>query len=708
MKLKITVLFFIITLSTTTLSMIIRHDVNPDLYLANESEYPAVFPVWIKDKRKECVATLIDPKWAITAGHCTALINLKSKRPHKVLINKQYYMIKSVHIHPEFGEVSGVRDENGQLVDIILEPKNMSYDVALLELNQAVDDVQPIELYTMKDEVSQEILMLGWGDYANGKIGTIRKELINDGQFRKAYNVIDGIDDNYLTFNFDHPKSAMVHELEGVNGPGDSGGPALIMKDKNLFIAGVSSRGYYSNEDDNYTAEGQYGWIENYVRVSTIINWIENTFTKSTDDVSSDNPFKQYTGEFVYEESGDKIKIYTKENDTKLYFFLDGEGEIELITIGKNLFTFKGEEEFKIEFKNLENNIYNELFLIQPHGTVKTVRNGIAKIDDLDTIDKKLIEIGFSGVILVAQNDSILFNKAYGRKNNQKNGLNDINTVFDICSITKQFTAAGILKLSMQGKVYLDDKLSKYFDGVPKDKRDITIKQLLTHSSGLTADIGDDYDTISEKKFLSTVFGSTLISPVGKNFNYSNIGYSLLGLIIEKASGMDYETFLNVAIFQPSKMNHTGYVIPNWEKNEVANGFWDGSEAKKPNEENWSKKGPYLNLKANGGILTRASDLLLWSKAIRNNTVLDEATTTQYLNSHFEYNGGNTNYGYGWWIENNDLDSKLVHHSGGSNLFASNLLIYPEKGITIIVLSNTPETYVLSVSRKISNYLLEK
>lgn len=249
----------------------------------------------------------------------------------------------------------------------------------------------------------------------------------------------------------------------------------------------------------------------------------------------------------------------------------------------------------------------------------------------------------FTGVILVAQNDSIIFNKAYGKKNNQENGLNDINTVYDICSITKQFTAAGILKLTMQNQVSVQDNLSKFFDNVPDDKKNITIHQLLTHSSGLTAGVGSDYKTITEEKFLRKVFRSKLVSPVGKEFNYSNIGYSLLALIIEKVSGMDYETFLNAVIFTPSEMNHTGYIIPDWNTNEVANGYLNGSERNKPNKENWSEKGPYLNLKGNGGILTRASDLLLWNQALQDNKVLDEATKSKFLCPHFEYNGGNTN-----------------------------------------------------------------
>lgn len=417
---------------------------------------------------------------------------------------------------------------------------------------------------------------------------------------------------------------------------------------------------------------------------------------------------KQYVGEYLYEPEDITVSIYTKENDTKLYLSIPAQSPFELVATGEHTFAFKVSEEYKLEFKNLKNGVFNQLILTQPDGSFTAVRIEKGKMDDLTTIDKKLIENDFSGVVLVAQNDSILFNKAYGIKNSKESGLNDINTVFDICSITKQFTAAAILKLSMQNKISVTDNLSKHFDAVPNDKKDITIYQLLTHSSGLKVGIGGDYEGITEEKFLKKVFRSKLISPVGKEFNYSNMGYSLLALIIEKASGMDYETFLNETIFIPSKMYHTGYVIPQWKTNEVANGFLNDTEAKKPNEENWSKKGPYLNLKGNGGILTRASDLLLWSQAIRDNTVLDELTTSTYLYPHFEFNGMYTHYGYGWGIENNSSENKLVLHGGASDLFASDLWIYPKKGITIVVLSNTMDEYVYSIASKISNFLLAK
>ena len=328
---------------------------------------------------------------------------------------------------------------------------------------------------------------------------------------------------------------------------------------------------------------------------------------------------------------------------------------------------------------------------------------------DFNVFSEELNVKGFSGVILISQGDSILLNKAYGLKNSKENSSNDLNTVFDIYSLTKQFTGAGIMRLSMLNKISLNDHLSKYFDKIPEDKKNITIHHLLTHSSGLIDVIGNDYDTISEEEFLNKVFSTELISTIGAEHHYSNVGYSLLALIIEKASGVEFERFLNTEIFQPLKMNHTGYIIPNWGDNEVANGYLNDTETKKPNEENWSENGPYLNLKGNGGVLSTASDLLLWSKAIMNNKILDEKSTTEYLHPHIlEYSDGNSYYGYGWVIENNDFENKLVWHNGGSETFASDMWIYPKKRITIIVLSNNPKEYVYSIAEKIASIILKK
>lgn len=345
------------------------------------------------------------------------------------------------------------------------------------------------------------------------------------------------------------------------------------------------------------------------------------------------------------------------------------------------------------------------------HYSCKTNENGKKNTpteNGFSLLSKKLIKKEFSGVILVAEKDSILFNKAYGLKNKRNNEANSVNTIFDIGSITKQFTGAGIMKLVMMNKISLDDQISKYFKNVTDDKRTITIHQLLTHSSGIVDAVGDDYDNVTEEEFLNKVFSTDLISPIGKEHHYSNVGYSLLALIIERASGMDYEAFLNQEIFKPSRMNHTGYVIPNWDGSEIANGMLNGKVTKKPNEENWSENGPYLNLKGNGGILSRASDLLLWSEAIRKNEILNKESTEKYLYPHIlEYKDGNSFYAYGWVIENADKENMLVWHNGGNDIFFADMWMFPKKNITIIVLCNRYEDYVETIAEDFAKLLTD-
>ena len=115
--------------------------------------------------------------------------------------------------------------------------------------------------------------------------------------------------------------------------------------------------------------------------------------------------FKQYVGDYLYEPAEIIIKIFTKEkeNHTKLYFSIPREPESELVATGEHKFCFKTEEGFHVEFMNEENGVFKELTLIQPHGNVQAVRKEKSEIDDLTTIDKKLIEKNFSGVVLIAQ-----------------------------------------------------------------------------------------------------------------------------------------------------------------------------------------------------------------------------------------------------------------------------------------------------------------
>ena len=182
-----------------------------------------------------------------------------------------------------------------------------------------------------------------------------------------------------------------------------------------------------------------------------------------------------------------------------------------------------------------------------------------------------------------------------------------------------------------------------------------------------------------------------------------------MAIIIEKISGMNYEEYLHKEVFTPSDMHNTGYVLPNWDKKSIAKGYLNGEEFKRPNEENWSDDGPYLNLKGNGGLLSNVSDLLKWSKAIKDHLILNEKATNDYLHPHIlEYENGNSFYGYGWVIEKSKSDSKLIWHNGGNDIFFADMWMLPEDNITIIVLCNKYERYVDRIASDLADILIKE
>jgi CubicO group peptidase (beta-lactamase class C family) len=130
---------------------------------------------------------------------------------------------------------------------------------------------------------------------------------------------------------------------------------------------------------------------------------------------------------------------------------------------------------------------------------------------------EKLEKIGYSGSVLVAFNGNPVISTGYGYSDREQKIKNSPKTISDIGSITKQFTAAAILKLEMQGKLSTDDKITKYFQNVPADKSEITIHQLLRHASGIRGGVGGDYEKIGEAEFVEKVLNSPLRFPSGRN-----------------------------------------------------------------------------------------------------------------------------------------------------------------------------------------------
>lgn len=267
----------LITTSLHANAIIIRHDVSDSDYIKQEADYPAIFPLKDDGKTKNCVGTLLAPQWAITAAHCTILLEPGSE----LEISGKKAQVQSIHLPSEYGYMKAIKNEQGKIIDIEDKVKDASFDIALLKLSHPLKGVQTFPLLEQKVKVNQVIEVMGWGDFGNGLEGVSRKERVNDRLLRVAHNKIDAINGNYLIFNFDAPNSKNALPLEGINGPGDSGSPALVKLSSGYHIVGISSGGDYPSMQ-SHQREGKYGWQEYYISVNAMAAWISKTMALKT------------------------------------------------------------------------------------------------------------------------------------------------------------------------------------------------------------------------------------------------------------------------------------------------------------------------------------------------------------------------------------------------------------------------------------------
>ncbi len=217
-------------------AIVIRHDVPDEKYLELGTHYPSFIFFG-------CGGTLIASNWILTAAHCIGA------QPPYLLVGESRCNVAEVIVHPQ-STVS---------------------DFALFRLSSHVLDIEPAKLYRGSDEQGQIAVLVGRGGTGNGQEGTIT----DDRQLRGARNKIESVTNLVLAFEMNDPATAL--DLEGVGGPGDSGGPAYIETDEGLFIAGVSSYG-----------EWLYGDFDHYARVSTHVDWIEEAM-KEADALAEEN-----------------------------------------------------------------------------------------------------------------------------------------------------------------------------------------------------------------------------------------------------------------------------------------------------------------------------------------------------------------------------------------------------------------------------------
>jgi CubicO group peptidase (beta-lactamase class C family) len=319
-----------------------------------------------------------------------------------------------------------------------------------------------------------------------------------------------------------------------------------------------------------------------------------------------------------------------------------------------------------------------------------------AKIDDFMT---RLERLGYSGAVLVAKNGEVVIHKAYGWRDAAAKLPYTIDTASTVGSITKQFTAAGILALEEEGKLSTTDLITKYFPNVPDDKKTITIHQLLTHSAGFPDAIGDDYETTGREEFIKRAMGTKLLFTPGSGYRYTNVGYSLLGAIIEQVTGGSYERYLHDRLFVRAGMEHTGYVIPKWDRAKLAHGVEDGQPWGTNLDRPWAPDGPYWHLRANGGILSTPADMYRWSLALDGDKVLSAASRKKLFTPYVKEGDSPSYYAYGWAIFTLPNGHKLIAHNGGNGIFAADFRRYIDDGVVLFITSNVNDKPSTASSR---------
>jgi len=290
----------------------------------------------------------------------------------------------------------------------------------------------------------------------------------------------------------------------------------------------------------------------------------------------------------------------------------------------------------------------------------------------------------FSGTVLIARDGKPIFVKAYGMANYELAVPNNIYTKFRIGSVSKQFTAAAIMQLQERGKLNIDDSICQYLTDCPDIWKQITIKNLLNHTSGivnftrLPEASGNFLILPHTHSEIVNIFRSIpLESSPGEVYNYNNSGYYLLGLIIEKASGMTYAEFLRKNIFAPLQMSSTDFDDRESIVKNRASSYYLGSDS-------IFRNSAYINMEilfSMGATYSTVNDLLLWEQSFANEKLLKPTSRKEM------FTPGKGNYGYAWFIEKLGSCDRM-YHDGGITNFSASLQRLPAERLTVIAISN--------------------
>ncbi|MET0394412.1 MAG: serine hydrolase [Chitinophagaceae bacterium] len=340
------------------------------------------------------------------------------------------------------------------------------------------------------------------------------------------------------------------------------------------------------------------------------------------------------------------------------------------------------------------------LFIFLLAGPAARAQNRVQQIDSLLTA---LHAAGkFNGNVLVAEKGEVIYSHSFGLANETTKAKLDENSVFELASCSKQFTAMGILLLAQSGKLKLDDPVTKYIPELSYYP-DITIRHLLHHTSGLP-DYMDLMDSVYDKSRIAT--NKDMIAVFQQHepetsfaadtrYEYSNTGYALLASVIEKASGMSYGEYLQTAIFRPLQMNHTFVYTRRLAPKEVPNYAFgyvydDKLKAYKlPDDVKETRMVVWLDgIVGDGTVNSTVTDLLKWDRALYTTQLLPAEAMKEVFAPAVLNDGSRTRYGFGWSVDSTADFGRVASHSGGWPGYVTWIERHLDNDKTIIILQN--------------------
>jgi CubicO group peptidase (beta-lactamase class C family) len=324
----------------------------------------------------------------------------------------------------------------------------------------------------------------------------------------------------------------------------------------------------------------------------------------------------------------------------------------------------------------------------------------------------KIIESGYKSgepgaTVLVAKGGKVLYRKAFGMANMELDVAMKPEMVFEIGSMTKQFTAVSILMLMEQGKLSLTDNVTKFIPDYPTHGHKITIHHLLTHTSGIKSYTGMQEwaplwrKDLTPSEMIDVFKNQPMDFAPGEKYLYNNSAYFMLGYIIEKASGQTYQQFLEENIFKPLQMNNSYYGSHKQIIRNRAAGYQNQNGFN--NAEFLSLTQPY----AAGSIMSNVDDLLKWQLAVRDNKLIKKETIQLAFTDYKTNDGKPIHYGYGWFM--NEINgSATIEHGGGIFGYTTNGIWLPKEDLYVVMLTNRDDIGPGDISTRLAAIAIGK